>query len=83
MHNPALITNLPVKGSQYRSAIFYLTKEQNMTALKLVDILRHKKISVNTEISPAGAFYKAEACHQRYYANKGQHDAVRQCTSRL
>jgi peptide methionine sulfoxide reductase msrA/msrB len=56
-------------GTQYRSAVFYVTTDQQKDA---VDIKNHfdkestlKKPAV-TEIVPAGAFYSAEQYHQDY-----------------
>lgn len=64
----------PDVGSQYRSAIFYHTPEQQKAALasrkKLQDSTKYKKPIV-TEIVPAGGFYKAEEYHQRYFEKRG------------
>ncbi len=58
------------RGSQYRSAIFYLDEEQKKLAEKSRDELaasgRFEKPIV-TEILPAGKFYRAEGYHQDYY----------------
>lgn len=62
----------PDIGTQYRSAIFYLTEEQKHVALKLKEILESQGISVATEIVPASAFYPAEAYHQDYYEVHGK-----------
>lgn len=62
----------PDIGIQYRSAIFYLTAEQKMAALKLKKILEQKGVPVATEIVPAGPFYAAEAYHQNYYTAHGK-----------
>lgn len=51
-------------GKQYRSAIFYLTKQQRDTALRLLQKLQQRGTMVTTEVVPAGPFYKAEECHQ-------------------
>lgn len=56
-------------GSQYRSAIFFLSPEQENTAKKikeLVDVSGAWKKPVITEIVPASRFYSAEAYHQDY-----------------
>jgi len=57
-------------GSQYRSAIFYHNEEQKRLAQESKKDLeksgRFQKPLV-TEISPASAFYPAEAYHQDYY----------------
>jgi peptide methionine sulfoxide reductase msrA/msrB len=58
------------RGSQYRSAIFYLNDEQKTLALKSKERLersgRFSKPLV-TEIVPASRFYRAEEYHQDYY----------------
>ncbi len=62
----------PDVGDQYRSAIFYLTKEQQNIGLKLLKILQEKGISPVTEVVPAGPFYRAENYHQQYYERSGK-----------
>ena len=59
-------------GTQYRSAIFYHTPEQQATAEKFIAELTAEKIfggRIVTEIVPAPAFYAAEDYHQEYFAN--------------
>jgi len=58
----------PHVGSQYRSAIFYLTAEQKETAQKLLALLNRAV----TEVRPAGPFYPAEEYHQDYYTKTGR-----------
>lgn len=62
----------PDTGTQYRSAIFYLTENQKKVALDLKQLLKQKGIDVVTEITPAGPFYPAEAYHQNYYEIQGK-----------
>lgn len=62
----------PDKGSQYRSAIFYLTDNQLKMAEKLVMQLKRDGLGVTTEIVPASLFYPAENYHQHYYDKNGQ-----------
>lgn len=62
----------PDIGSQYRSAIFYLTKEQKEIAEALVKKLKEKQIPVTTSIIPATQFYFAEDYHQHYYDKNGK-----------
>lgn len=62
----------PDVGSQYRSAIFYLTKQQNEIALDLVKILKRQGVNVATEVLPASLFYPAEDYHQSYYEKTGK-----------
>lgn len=61
----------PDVGHQYRSALFYLTKEQKEIALKLKKILENKGMTVQSEIMPAQPFYPAEEYHQNYYEKTG------------
>jgi peptide methionine sulfoxide reductase msrA/msrB len=63
----------PDRGTQYRSAIFYLSAEQRQVALKLIDILKRRGLKVATEVTPAGPFYPAEEYHQDYYVKTGGH----------
>ncbi len=60
----------PDIGSQYRSAIFYLTQEQKESAEKWVEVLQKKGLKIATEIKPASHFYPAESYHQNYYEKK-------------
>jgi len=55
-------------GTQYRSAIFPLTKEQEATAHKKIEELK-KKIPIVTTIEKCDTFWEAEAYHQNYYDN--------------
>lgn len=57
-------------GTQYRSAIFYHSEEQKETALKVIEDLEREKVfkdPIVTEVTPASAFYEAEAEHKDYY----------------
>lgn len=57
-------------GDQYRSAIFYISEEQQRTALQSKKTLEKNKPfrePIVTEISPAGEFYPAEEYHRQYY----------------
>ena len=64
----------PDVGSQYRSAIFYHTPEQEQAARaakrKLEESGRYARPIV-TEIVPASAFYRAEEYHQQYAEKRG------------
>ena len=62
----------PDIGSQYRSAIFYLTDTQKKIAAELIERLKRKGLDVATELSPASRFYPAEEYHQNYYAKTGK-----------
>ncbi len=61
-------------GTQYRSAIFFNSPEQEAAARKVVAKLAADKVfssPVVTEIAPASTFYVAEKYHQDYYARVG------------
>jgi peptide methionine sulfoxide reductase msrA/msrB len=73
----------PDIGSQYRSAIFYLTEEQKDVADALIERLRRKKLQVATEVVPAGPFYPAEEYHQDYYDKNGQEPYCHRRVSRF
>ena len=56
-------------GTQYRSAIFFHTPEQQAAAARAIDALTAAKIfrtPVTTTVEPAGPFYPAEDYHQKY-----------------
>lgn len=58
-------------GTQYRSVIFFLNKEQEDTAQDMIDALAAARIfaaPIVTELAAAPAFYPAEACHQNYFS---------------
>jgi peptide-methionine (S)-S-oxide reductase len=56
-------------GTAYRSAIFYLDEAQRLAAEASREaLLKSGKFSqIHTEITAAGAFWKAEESHQNYY----------------
>jgi peptide-methionine (S)-S-oxide reductase len=61
-------------GTQYRSAIFFHSPEQEATARKVVARLTEDKVfprPIVTEIVPAAAFHVAEDYHQEYYDRVG------------
>lgn len=63
-------------GSQYRSAIFYLDKEQRDSAEDFIALLNDSDVFENpivTEINKFEVFYDAENNHQDYYDNNRQH----------
>ena len=63
-------------GPQYRSAIFYLTEEQEKLAREMIEKLNQSKQfsdPILTEITAFSNFYPAEKYHQNYYTlNEGQ-----------
>lgn len=64
----------PDVGSQYRSAIFFHSPEQEREARAMKEALdqsgRFRRPLV-TEIGPARTFYRAEEYHQRYLEKRG------------
>ena len=69
-------------GSQYRSAIFFHSPEQEAAALRTKDE-RQEKLRwpkrIVTEIVPADEFYEAEDYHQQYLEKRGRAS----CTAEL
>lgn len=63
-------------GTQYRSAIYFASPEQQQTAKSLIRELEDAKIwdrPIVTEVTPLPTFYPAEDYHQGYYrTNPGQ-----------
>lgn len=60
-------------GTQYRSAIYYTTPEQEQTARELTrvygeELERRRLGAITTEIRPAPTYYYAEDPHQQYLA---------------
>jgi peptide methionine sulfoxide reductase msrA/msrB len=70
-HDPTQVNRQgPDIGTQYRSAVFYLSEAQNEAALKAIEALNKSgqyDRPVATQVLPASAFYEAEEYHQRYY----------------
>lgn len=59
------------EGTQYRSAIFYHTPEQEQTAREVITSLEAQRLwtdPVVTELVAAPTFYPAEEYHQHYFA---------------
>jgi peptide-methionine (S)-S-oxide reductase len=57
-------------GTQYRSAIFYHSPEQQATATDVIAKLAAAKLwddPIVTEVAPAVTFHVAETYHQEYY----------------
>ena len=72
-HNPITLNRQGADiGTQYRSAIFYKSQEQKISAEKYKKILNGSdefKDSIVTEITKLEIFYEAEKYHQDYYKN--------------
>ncbi len=64
----------PDVGSQYRSAVFFHSPEQEAAALAVKERLErsgHFSRPIVTQIAPASEFYPAEEHHQCYYQKRG------------
>ena len=71
VHDPTTLNRQGAdSGTQYRSAIFYHSPEQEKVARQVIaevneaEIWRHPIV---TEVKPAGPFYRAEEYHQDYF----------------
>lgn len=75
IHDPTTLNRQgPDVGTQYRSAIFFHTPEQEAAAIVSKEKLQksgHFTRPIVTEIAPASEFYRAEDYHQRYLEKRG------------
>lgn len=75
LHDPTQLNRQgPDVGSQYRSAVFYLSPEQEQAARASKEALEKEgrfARPIVTEITPASTFYPAEDYHQRYFEKQG------------
>ncbi|SRR5579883_1926502 len=75
-HNPTLMNRQgPDIGSQYRSAIFFHTPEQQKLAIESKNQLEKSKKFANpivTQIIEATGFFPAEDYHQQYLMKRGK-----------
>ena len=75
IHDPTQVNRQgPDFGTQYRTAIFYHSPEQEAAAKKSKVALEASgkfRRPIATEITPAGPFYRAEEYHQRYLEKRG------------
>jgi peptide-methionine (S)-S-oxide reductase len=76
IHDPTQVNRQgPDVGTQYRSAIFTHSPEQESAARASLDALvsaRRWGRPIATEIVPAGPFWRAEEYHQRYFEKMGR-----------
>jgi methionine-S-sulfoxide reductase len=69
-HNPTVVHPLTGYGSNYRSAVFYLTEAERDAALVAIHALDKSgkwDDPIVTEVVPATTFWMAEEYHQDYY----------------
>ena len=73
IHDPTTLNRQGADvGTQYRSAIFYNSPEQKVTAEELIKELNLSAIfssPIVTEVQPLEVFYAAEPYHQDYFDN--------------
>jgi len=71
IHDPTTLNRQgPDVGTQYRSAIFYHSPEQKVTAEQVIAELDASGVwgaPIVTEVAPFTAFYPAEEYHQEYF----------------
>src|SRR5260370_38017519 len=74
-HDPTQVNRQgPDFGTQYRTAIFFHSPEQEAAAKKSRAALEAGgkfKRAIVTEITPASVFYRAEEYHQKYLQKRG------------
>ncbi|HKT23646.1 MAG TPA: peptide-methionine (S)-S-oxide reductase MsrA [Terriglobales bacterium] len=74
-HDPTTLNRQgPDIGTQYRSAIFFHSSEQERRARASKEKMQASgkfRRPVVTEITPASTFYSAEDYHQKYLAKRG------------
>ena len=74
-HDPTQVNRQgPDFGTQYRTAIFFHSPEQEAVAKKSRAALEASgklRRPIATEITPAGTFYRAEEYHQKYLQKRG------------
>jgi peptide-methionine (S)-S-oxide reductase len=75
IHDPTQLNRQgPDFGTQYRSAIFFHSPEQEASARKSKEQAQASgrfSRRIVTEITPASTFYRAEEYHQRYLEKRG------------
>jgi len=73
IHDPTQLNRQgPDVGTQYRSAVFYLTPEQETAAKTSREQVQDGfSRPVVTEVTQASAFWPAEEYHQRYFEKHG------------
>ncbi|MDP3510015.1 MAG: peptide-methionine (S)-S-oxide reductase MsrA [Candidatus Melainabacteria bacterium] len=75
MHDPTTLNRQgPDHGSQYRSAIYFHSAEQEQQAKEAIAALNKAgtfRDPIVTEVAEAKPFYDAEEYHQKYLAKRG------------
>ena len=77
IHDPTTLNRQgPDVGTQYRSAIYYHSPEQEASIKSAILIMEESRKFENpivTEISPIDRFFMGEDYHQRYFEKQGRH----------
>ena len=76
LHDPTTLNRQgPDWGTQYRSAIFFHSPEQEAAARAKIDQLsnegHYKPKRIVTKVEPAQTFWRAEEYHQKYLEKRG------------
>jgi peptide-methionine (S)-S-oxide reductase len=75
LHDPTQLNRQgPDWGTQYRSAIFFHSPEQEETAKRVIEKLTAEqkfRKPIVTQVVPAQTFWKAEEYHQKYLEKRG------------
>lgn len=75
LHDPTQLNRQgPDWGTQYRSAVFFHSPEQEAAAKQVIAQLEAEKRfrkPIATEVVPAQAFWRAEEYHQKYLEKRG------------
>lgn len=77
LHDPTTLNRQgPDWGTQYRSAIFFHSPEQEAAAKAKIEQLtavgRYTPKRIVTKVEPAQTFWRAEEYHQKYLEKRGQ-----------
>lgn len=74
LHDPTQLNRQgPDVGDNYRSAIFFRTKEQQTIAERVkIEIQSQNRRPIVTQITPVKEFYEAENYHQKFTEKTGQ-----------
>lgn len=75
LHDPTTLNRQgPDIGSQYRSAIFYHSPQQQQAAQASISQAQRRYTQpIVTQLLPASVFHRAEEYHQQYNARHGRH----------
>jgi len=77
LHDPTTLNRQgPDWGTQYRSAIFFHSPDQEAQSLKKIEQMtaegRFKPKRIVTKVEAAQTFWRAEEYHQKYLEKRGQ-----------